>query len=192
MPRKSKSQIAAEAAAEFAAQSRLVGRRAEEFAHHVMGWTHQDIADKFGLARSTVTEDIGLHRATMTPAQREHVQAEHLTELAMLRKSMFELATKVGAPVTAGKDGDIVKDPESGEVVRDFTLRINATVQLLKIMEREAKQLGTDAAAKVEHSGVIAIEGTVEQELARLSAELGLSDRAEMPLPATSESVDGR
>lgn len=189
MPRKSKAQLDAEALVARAQESRLVGRRAKAYALHVMGWTQRQIGDELGLSQQSVSEDIREHRATLGPADVVKVRQEHLSELAMLRKSMFELATKEGAPVTAGKDGTIVFDPETREVIRDYSLRVNATVQLLKIMEREAKQLGTDAASKVEHSGEIAVVGSIEQEIAALAGQLGIQEGTTEPSPFAADSL---
>lgn len=182
MPRKTAAQRRAEAhaAEEAAATARLTIRRAGEYAKWIQGWTQQRIAEHYGISQTTVSEDLRLHRQSITPQTREEMQADHLKELRWLREQMAELIRKEGAPVTAGKDGDIVKDPETGDVVRDFGLRLSATDRWIKIIEREAKQLGTDAAAKVEHSGEVALVGSIAEETAKLEAALGLTAGEEL------------
>jgi hypothetical protein len=54
--------------------------------------------------------------------------------------------------VTAGKDGEVVRDPETEEIVRDYGLRLSTVDRLVKLDERLAKLTGADAPQKVEGS----------------------------------------
>jgi len=169
---------------------RLVRMRAEMYTLWCQGWTQEKIGERYSMPRSTVADHLRTYRKTIPPADREATRQDHARLLQVLKESMADLVKKDGTPVTAGKDGRVVTDPISGAVVRDYSLRIAAGRELRALIEREAKALGTDAAAKVEHSGTIAVEGTVEAEIARLSAELGLAADSQVAIPAASSSAD--
>lgn len=165
---------------------RLNRLRAEMYTLWCQGWTYEKIGEKFSMPRSTVGDHVLAYRKTIPPADREATRQDHARLLQILKESMADLVKKDGAPVTAGKDGDVVRDPSTGAVVRDYSLRIAAGRELRALIEREAKALGTDAAAKVEHTGTIEVQGTVEAEIARLAAELGLATDAQTPIAGAS------
>lgn len=176
MPRQTKSQIQA-------AAIRLGERRAEAYRMWITGKTQAFIADHFGIDQTTVSLDLKAYRDSIPAEDRDQMRRDQVQRLQGLRESMYELATKDGTPVTAGKDGYIVNDPITGAVVRDYSLRVQATREISKLDEREAKLLGLNAADKVELSGSVAIVGSVEQELQKLAEELGLNDP---PAPTVS------
>jgi hypothetical protein len=169
VPRQTKSQIQA-------AAIRLGERRAEAYRMWITGKTQTFIAAHFGIDQSVVSDDLKRFRDSIPEADRDQARKDQLSRLQGLRDSLYELATKDGAPVTSGKDGLVVLDPATREVVRDYSLRVQATREISKLDEREAKLLGLNAADKVELSGSIAIVGSVEQELQKLADELGLND----------------
>jgi hypothetical protein len=70
-----------------------------------------------------------------------------------------------GAPVTAGKDGTVVYDPEGGTVVRDYAARMNALNLAIKADAELRKLTGADAASKTE------ITGSVRYEVVGVSTE---------------------
>jgi hypothetical protein len=183
MPRLSKAQQAAEL-------SRLADRRAEAYRLHCQGWTQAKIGLALGVSREVVSVDLRIHRSTIPPEDLARVRQDHIRQLAQLRESMYELSQMDGAPVTSGKDGDVVRDPDTNQVVRDYSLRVAATKETRALIEREAKLLGVDATSKVEVSGEIAVAGSIEQELAKLAASLGLND-PEGTIAGHSQSADG-
>ena len=178
MPRRTKAQLALD-------EERLAGRRAESYRLYISGWTQTKIAARFEIDQSTTSEDLRIYRLSLPPADRDAIRKDHLAQLHAIRASMAELVAKEGAPVTAGKDGDIVRDPDTSQVVRDYSLRIAATDRLLKVLEREAKQLGLDEASKVEVSGQLTVVDSIDAKIAALAESLGLNDPA---LPSTSNA----
>lgn len=155
---------------------RLTARRLEAYELYISGWTQAKIAAKFGVDQSTISDDLKLYRASLPQVDRDAIRKDHLEQLQRIRRSMIELTEMAGAPVTAGKDGDVVHDPDTGAVVRDFALRIQASKLALQVIEREAKQLGSDAPAKVEVSGELEVVDSIDAKLARLAEQLGLND----------------
>lgn len=69
--------------------------------------------------------------------------------LDQLRQETVKLIHHAGAPVTAGKDGMVVHDPDTGVVVRDYSLRLNAIREARALNDRLSKVLGLDSAVKV-------------------------------------------
>lgn len=176
MTRRTKAQAAAEL-------ERLAARRARMFTMWCEGMTQQAIGEHFGLHHSTVCTDLQIHRESLSAVDLETIRQDHIHQLQLLRASMYELTKLRGAPITAGKDGVVVKDPDDGAIVREYSGRINATRELRFLLERESKLLGLDAVSKtqLEHSGEVTFGGSVAEETARLEAELGLREPPEDP-----------
>lgn len=153
----------------------VAARRAEMYDLYLNhGWTQAQLASFYRLSRATVSNDLAAYRASIPEPSREDMRRQHLDELERIRKSMLDLVEREGAPVTAGKDGVVVVDPETRAVVRDYSLRIQASRELLRVIERQAKQFGTDAPTQVEHSGQVEVVDSVNAELGKLAESLGL------------------
>lgn len=162
-------------------KARLAERRAQAWELYVGGKTQYQIADLLSLDQSTVSDDLRIHADSMTPQSRETAVKRHEETIAWAVDQLRELAAMDGAPVTAGKDGNVVRDPEridprtgKNVVVRDYTGRFTAIRELRGYLDREAKLLGLNAADKVEVSGNVTVDGPVDQELAELAAQLGM------------------
>ncbi|MEV6648073.1 hypothetical protein [Amycolatopsis sp. NPDC051371] len=69
-----------------------------------------------------------------------------IERLNALRLKVGELLEVNPAPVTAGKDGGVVRDPEhDNEIVRDYGLQLSTADRLLKIDAQLAKLTGAEA-----------------------------------------------
>jgi hypothetical protein len=148
---------------------------------YVRGRTVRAIAAEYDMTMAQVQAELKRVTKAIPPEAVEDVRRKHLEELAMATRGMWDLFGKDGSPVTAGKDGDVVYDPESGEIVREYGLRLAATDKILKIQERVSKLLGLDQAAKVELS--VTQGQSVDSEMAALALQLGI------PMQAQSERV---
>lgn len=146
--------------------TRLAGRNGSIWQEYCRGATMEALAEKHGISKPRVHEIIQQVRNDVPQENRLEVIREQIDWLRETRRSIMELWDKNGAPVTAGKDGDLVYDPENNTVVRDHTGRLNAAKVALQFAEREAKLLGLDAAQKVELSG----EDEASRKLAAESA----------------------
>lgn len=163
---------------------RLQARRAEAWTLYCRGWTQRQLSERYGVTQSAISHDLKTYRESMPPVDREEMRRMHLDGTARIKRALHEIAERTPAPMVAGKDGLPVTDPVTGEYVRDYSARMAAYDRLLKVQEREAKLMGLDAAAKVEHSGEVAVVGSIEQEIARLAAQLGVAELE----PADTES----
>lgn len=123
------------------------GQIAYDFA--VLGMSQLAIAEKHGISQQRVSQILAENRRQTDSITVADHRAQMLDRITAYRRSLAELAEMEGAPVTAGKDGQVVTDPETEQVVRDYSLRLNATKELRALDERLAKLVGADEPAKL-------------------------------------------
>ena len=119
------------------------------------------------ISQQRVSQILADIKAKMPPIDLSEMRARSIElHLDVIRRA-YEMAGMKGAPVTAGKDGDIVYDPEGGEVVRDYALRGSALQLVIKAEAELRKLLGLDAATKIETSGTVryVLEGSDPADL---------------------------
>jgi transposase-like protein len=136
-------------------------RNAQIIEDYGRGKTVGTLAKEHGVTHQTISEIIQRHRVAQGPINK----AEEIDRAAELLDRMIEEAAALvaleGAPVTAGKDGLVVIDPErktcdNGPVyVRDYSGRLAAIDRVRSLLERKAKLLGLDSATKTEVSGEV-------------------------------------
>jgi hypothetical protein len=165
----------------------------DRYDQYVRGRSPRAIAAEYGMTIPAVQAELKAVTRAIPQEALDDVRRKHLEELAAMTSGMWELFHKKGAPVTSGKDGDVVYDPEDNEIVRDYALRLSATDKILKIQERAAKLLGLDSAVKVD---VAVTSSSVDADLQELAEQLGLNKvQAESQrvgeLDAGDTSVDG-
>lgn len=122
------------------------------------GVRQEDIAEQFGLSQPRVSEIICNARARVRPDDRQALIEREMAFLDELRREAMEIAGQKPAPVTAGKDGEVVTDPETGEVVRDHSGRLAAMARAQATSADLRKLLGLDAPARTEVSGGVRYE----------------------------------
>lgn len=120
--------------------------------------SQERIAEDLGISQVRVSQIIAEIRATIPPVDKQQMIAASLELIAYVKNSAIEMAEMAGAPVAVGKDGEILIDPETGNVVRDFALRDRALKTALAADDVMAKRLGLDAATKTEVSGQVRYE----------------------------------
>lgn len=163
-------------------------RRRLAYEKSCMGWPQPRIAEHLGVSQQQVSYDLKAYRKSLTPLDREEMRREHHERAQMMRIKLEELITLAGAPVTAGKDGTVVYDPESGEVVRDYAGQVAAIRELRAWDERTAKLADLDEKINRTESAVdVTVHGSVDDELNALAAELRLNDAG----PSTKAYPDG-
>lgn len=162
-------------------KTELAARRAEAWELYVAGWTQREIGEKLDVDQSTISDYLREYRAGVPQQTREQLIEKHQAGLAWATKRLRELAEKPAPPVTAGAQGDIVRDPLTGDIVRDYALQRQAALDLVRLQEREAKLLGLNAADVVEVTGSVTVAGSVDAELNELAAKLGMQEVAVAP-----------
>jgi glucose/arabinose dehydrogenase len=130
-------------------------------------WTMSKIAadPRVNLSHQRVQQILERITANLPVPDIAAVRAESMRMLRHVQAEALNLAELQGAPVTAGKDGFTLYDPESGAVVRDYAGR-NVALKLAIEADKEIRKLmGADAASKVESTA------TVRYELASIDPE---------------------
>lgn len=137
----------------------LSEREAEIYRLTVINRLTQDqIAARIGISQQRVGQILADARAKLPPPDLNAIRNEALElHLDVIRRA-YALVEMNGAPVTAGKDGAVVLDPETGTVVRDYSGVMAALSLALKADEQRRKLLGLDAAARQEITGSVRYE----------------------------------
>lgn len=172
-------------------KAELIERRAQGWELYVQGWTQREIAEHFGIDQSTVSDDLREYRSGVPKQTREQLIEKHQASLAWATRELRELHDLPAPPVTAGAMGDLVRDPLTDEIVRDYGLKRQTVLDLVRLQEREAKLLGLNAADRVEVSGNVTFEGSVDAELQALADQLGTVQADERSADEVSEGVRG-
>jgi predicted DNA-binding protein (UPF0251 family) len=120
--------------------------------------TQSEIAMRLNISQPRVSQILADARGKLAPPDLDAIRQESLTLHRETQRLALELAEKTGAPVTAGKDGDLVVDPGTGEYVRDYSLRLAALETARKADLEIRKLMGADAATKTEVSGSVRYE----------------------------------
>jgi len=109
-----------------------------------------DIAGELGVSQQRVSQLLAQARSKMPRSDAAELRQSVLDLHEHLIRKALSLAEMRPAPVTVGKDGDVLLDPEDGKVVRDHSLSIAAHHLLLKTLAEVRKMEGLDAATRVD------------------------------------------
>lgn len=125
-------------------------RQVRAFELSLEGHTLRDVAaimtrEGTRVSYETVRKLIALEAAERVSPVAAEYRTLLIERLNQARLKVGELLDVTPAPVTAGKDGFVVRDPESDEVVRDYALHLQAVDRLLKIDTQLAKLTGAEA-----------------------------------------------
>lgn len=143
--------------------------------HAIEGKTLRAIASQEGVTSATVHSAIKQVRDSIPDKSRDETIRDVLEFYAKVRNEAWKIAELTPAPVTAGKDGTVVYDPETGAIVRDYSGRLRAMETAMKTVESERKMLGLDAAVKIEQNVTdqVAADRAAQEAAARLESEEG-------------------
>lgn len=115
--------------------------------------TQTEIGKRLGITQPAVSVILKAARAKIPPPDLNAIRQEAAERHLDVIRRAAELMEMEGAPVTAGKDGGVVYDPESGVVVRDYAGRVQAAKLLLEADRELRKLFGVDAATRQEITG---------------------------------------
>jgi predicted XRE-type DNA-binding protein len=143
-------------AKEYAGHSRLMGRNLDIYRlHMVQRWPQERIAEHYGITQSTVSHAIKRVRESMDDTTIEKVRARSLELHADLIDRLYRILAMEAPPVTAGKDGFVVTDPDTGKTVRDYSTHLAAMRDALRIDIETRRLMGADAATKTESTASV-------------------------------------
>jgi hypothetical protein len=129
---------------------------------------YRQIAAHLGLSTSNAYQAVQRGLADTVAETNDEVRRQEVERLDDLARAALTVLTKTHIVVSQGR---VVLDPNTDEPLIDDGPILQALDRLLKIQERRAKLLGLDAPAKVE----VLTLNTIDEEIRRLSAELGVA-----------------
>ncbi|MDQ7910246.1 sigma factor-like helix-turn-helix DNA-binding protein [Phytohabitans sp. ZYX-F-186] len=135
-----------------------VDRNQAIWAAYCQGATQAEIAAEHGVTQTRVSQIVKRMREAIPQETRQERAERELAFLDQLRREAMEVVHSKPSPVVAGKDGDIVRDPETNEVVRDHAGRLAAMNQARLLSADVRKLLGLDAPTRTEVSGGVRYE----------------------------------
>lgn len=187
-------------------------RRAEMLSLRISGMTLEQIGERMGVGKPTVSRVISnaLAAQTREPAEElislELGRCDVLLNEAMQAVKAFHPLVSAGRVVSApmlDNTGQPVRNPENGEVLtrvlEDKAPKLAAIHVAVKVLERRAKLLGLDAATKLQQEVTVTADAEKPYDLGRLDVnEMALLDylmcKAGDPnaMPASRNNLNAR
>lgn len=149
-------------------QPRLQGRNGEIYRRWaIYGWTQERIGEEYNLSQPAISRIISEVQASAPKVTVDEMRSKQVDFLEEVQARALEIADMAGAPIAVGQGGVPLIDPDTGDVVRDYSGRIKALDTAMRASEHIAKRLGLHAAEKVQHSGLVRYEigGVSESDL---------------------------
>ncbi len=122
----------------------------EIYAKRMRGAKLDELAAEYGVHRTRISQIVQSVAKSLPERDRSELLALSVSHLEDIREKVIDLFNLQPPPVTAGNMGMTLIDPETGAVVRDYSLRRSTIDQLLKVDAALAKRLGLDAPAQSE------------------------------------------
>lgn len=145
----------------------MEGRNGAIWLGHIKGRTQEALAAEFNLSQQRVSQIIAAVAASIPEEDKIALRKREIDFLDHLRTRALDISELAAAPVTAGKDGDVVLDPETGAVVRDYSGQLAAMREARAAHERLTKLLGLDAPTKVD----VTVQEQVQQAAQAAAAD---------------------
>lgn len=133
-------------------------RNLDIYERRMRGERIPDLAVEYSVSESRISQICTEIRRTLPDRSREELVRINHEQLEFLRDEVLRLVQMGGAPVTAGQHGDVLIDPDTGETVRDYSLRIKALQEAHRLILSKNKMLGLDAPSEVKTSGSVRYE----------------------------------
>jgi transcriptional regulator with XRE-family HTH domain len=143
-------------------------RDAEIWRRYSRGERQHQIAKSLGVSQQQISEAVNRHRLTIPAETREQLVQTELDYHWNLRAEIDAIRQLKPGPVVAGKDGRPVHDPETGEVVWDYTAHLTAARTALQVSQHIARLGGLEAPTRID---VTATEEAAARALGEKAAE---------------------
>lgn len=132
---------------EPASRNRTADRDFDIWQRYTDGQTQQQIADHYGLTHQAISLIITRMRDDIPVEERRARQRRQIADLDRLREEALE---RVEAdPIPAYSNGKPILLADGVSIAEDHTGRVRAIELVIRLQEREAKALGTDAATRI-------------------------------------------
>lgn len=133
--------------------TRLLDRNGKIWLEYCAGRTQEHLAAKYDISTGRVSQIIAQVRSSLPETKRAEEIQRSLDMLRELRAGAVEIYELAPAPVFVGKDGDVARDPDNGEVVRDYSGKLRALESAVKVDESIRKLLGLDEPKRLDIGG---------------------------------------
>jgi MoxR-like ATPase len=147
-----------ERTADELADDSLMQRNFRWWTLYCRGKKQHEIAAEAGVSQQVVAYGIKVYRATIPPVDVEEERRKSIEMLHALRAGALDIYDQAAAPLVRGKDGDVLYDPVTNELVRDHSGRVAALLAAIRVDESIRKRMGADAPTKVETTGSVKYE----------------------------------
>jgi hypothetical protein len=123
------------------------------------GLTYRAIAQELGYADAS-----NAHRAVaqalrdIAAPSVEKLRRAEGDRLELVAQRLMEILEAPGAPVTAGKDGDVLYDPETKTVVRDTAATLNAARTIIAASARLSALFGLDEPVRTDVNSTVHVQ----------------------------------
>lgn len=146
---------------------RLSDRDGSIWVDFCSGVTQAALARQHGVSEVRIGQIVKSVRDSIPASDRGEILLESLELIRRIQREAIKLVEMTGAPVAVGKDGTVLRDPDTDEVVRDYSLRTKAAELALKANDTLAKRLGLDSPTKIESTARVAytLEGVNPADL---------------------------
>lgn len=149
---------------------RLEGRNGAIYKAKLAGCTAAQIAEAFNMSEANVYVKLKQVAASITPDEKSELVKIAADFYDTLKQMCMDLALKDPVPAFA-PNGKPQFDPITGEVVYDYSLRLNAIDRLLKVSEREAKLRGLDSAQQQTVQVTVEAQRATQEQADRLGKQ---------------------
>lgn len=150
----------------MAIRKNLEGRAGEIWRLWCSGWTQEALAEKFSIDQTRVSQILADVRALIPETDRAELIRRELDFLDQARTQFMEIAD-LEAPPAFDQKGNVLRDPVTKAVVRDYSGRVAALKAAQETGDRMAKRLGLDAPI----TQTVTISAAAQDAAARLAAE---------------------
>lgn len=110
------------------------------------GETQEEIAAHYGITHQRVSQIIARMRDDVPVEERRARQRRQLADLDYMRSEALDLVDRDPIPAYSNGKPILLVD---GQIAEDHTGRMRAMDLAVKLQEREAKAIGTDAATRI-------------------------------------------
>lgn len=149
-----------------------------------LGWSLEDICERLNLGDDVTRAAAAIKRAMLVTA-RFAAEEHRIIELAGLDELEATIWRELKSHHVLVQHGRVIRDDDTGEPLEDSRFVLEAADRILKIKERRAQMLGTDAPKRTEIFSV----DSIDAEIKRLEAEVQQSRQDQAPLPQELTSV---
>lgn len=128
-------------------RARTADRDFDIWQRYTDGQTQDEIAAHYGLTQQAVSHILARMRDDIPVEERRARQRRQLAELDHMRREALDLADR--DPIPAYSNGKPILLDDGVSIAEDHSGRVRAMDLVVKLQEREAKALGTDAATRI-------------------------------------------